>query len=360
MTTHDDFAIAFTRDEISDHVITLLATRSETEARDQFKLCTQSQWQYASAKKTLATGGWRKQLVPCLYRPFDERWTIYDPSVLVHRRERVNAHLLEPGNLALLATRMTKGDDFGHVFLSDKITEVISLSSKTSANAFVFPLFLRDPDGLAKCNRPNIDRRIIDAYIEIVGKAATPMAMFEYWYAVLFSPSYRRRYNEHLVRQFPRVPRPSSAELFQALCEHGKRLIELHLLKSSPKSHGANEGLLGKGDGSVAPGMPKFDAKDGKIWINAKQCFTGVSSAVWAFKIGSYEICKKWLSARRGRALSSDESRRFVTVLNALGGTIEEQSKIDRTIESYGGWPGAFRLVGGAVATASVSTEDDD
>jgi predicted helicase len=360
LTTHDDFAIAFTRHEISDHVTTLLATKSEADARDQFKLCTQSQWQYADAKKVLATGAWRKQLVSCLYRPFDERWTVYDPSVLVHRRERVNAHLLEPGNVALLTTRMTKGDDFSHVFLSDKITEVISLSSKTSANAFVFPLFLRDPDGLVKRNQPNIDRQVSGAYTEIAGKAATPMAMFEYWYAVLSSPSYRRRYNELLIREFPRVPRPSSAEVFKALGEHGKRLIELHLLKTSPKSLGANDGLLGKGDGVVAPGMPKFDAKEGKIWINTKQWFAGASTAVWGFKIGSYEVCKKWLSARRGRSLSSDESRRFASVLNALRETIEEQGKIDRTIESYGGWPAAFRLVGGAVATVSVSTEEDD
>lgn len=360
LTTHDDFAIAFTREEISDHVTTLLATKSEADARDQFKLCTQSQWQYANAKKVLATGGWRKQLVSCLYRPFDERWTVYDPSVLVHRRERVNAHLLEPGNVALLTTRMTKGDDFNHVFLSDQITEVISLSSKTSANAFVFPLFLRDPDGLVKRNQPNIDRHVVAAYTDIAGKAATPMAMFEYWYAVLSSPSYRRRYNELLIREFPRVPRPSSTEVFKALGEHGKRLVELHLLKTSPKSLGPNDGLQGKGDGVVAPGMPKFDAKEGKLWINTKQWFGGVSAAVWGFKIGSYEVCKKWLSARRGRPLSTDESRRFALVLNALRETIEEQSKIDRTIETCGGWPDAFRLVAGATAAATVSPEEDD
>jgi hypothetical protein len=359
LTTHDDFAIAFTRDEISDHVATLLATKSESDARDQFKLCAQSQWQYANAKKVLASGEWRKQLVPCLYRPFDERWTVYDPSVLVHRRERVNAHLLEAGNIALLTTRMTKGDDFSHVFVSDKITEVISLSSKTSANAFVFPLLLRDPGGLVKRGQPNIDRRIVDAYTEIAGKAATPMAMFEYWYAILSSPSYRRRYNELLIREFPRLPRPSSPEVFRALSEHGKRLIELHLLKRSENPLRGNDELLGKGDGVVAPGMPRFDAKEGKIWVNTKQYFAGVSAAVWGFKIGSYEVCKKWLSARRGRSLSSDESRRFALVLNAIRETLEEQDKIDRLVESYGGWPGAFRLVGGAMATASVFTEVD-
>jgi hypothetical protein len=357
LTTHDAFAIAFTRDEMSAHVTALLATKTEAEARSQFKLCTQSQWQYANAKRILASGGWRKQLVPCLYRPFDERWTVYDSSVLVHRRERVNAHLLEPGNIALLTTRMTKGDDFGHVFVSDKITEVISLSSKTSANAFVFPLFIRDSDGLMNNKRPNIDSRIIDAYSKILGKVATPMEMFEYWYAVLHSPSYRQRYNELLIREFPRVPRPAVAEVFWELSAHGKNLIELHLLKNTSKKLAAKDGLHGKGDGIVTSGMPRFDAKGGKIWINTEQYFSGISADVWGFKIGSYQVCSKWLSAKRGRSLSNDEARRFAGVLWALRGTLQEQSRIDKTIESHGGWPNAFCLSGGPVVT---STEDDN
>jgi len=359
VTTHDHFAIAFTREEISDHVTTLVATTSEADARNQFKLCTQSQWQYANAKKVLITGEWRKQLVSCLYRPFDERWTVYDPSVLVHRRERVNAHLREPGNIALLTTRMTKGDDFNHVFVSDKIAEVISLSSKTSANAFVFPLFRRDHDGLFECCQPNIDRQIMSAYSDIAGKAATPLAMFEYWYAVLCSPSYRHRYNDLLIREFPRLPRPSSAEVFEALGKHGKRLVELHLLTTLSKSLEPSDGLQGKGDKVVATGMPKFDADEGKIWINKKQWFACVSAAVWEFKIGSYLVCKKWLSARRGRALTHDESLRFALVLKALSETLEEQSKIDRTIETYGGWSDAFRPIRSAAATISDSLEND-
>jgi hypothetical protein len=345
LTTHDDFAIAFTRQELEDNVKQLLATKSESDARAKFKLCGQSQWQYANAKRALSSGDWREQITTCLYRPFDERWTVYDPNVLVHRRERVNSHLIEPGNLALLTTRMTKGDDFGHVFVSDKITEVICLSSKTSANAFVFPLFVRDSDELRTDAQPNIDRKILEAYAAILPKKdLVPMALLEYWYAILNSPSYRRRYNGLLIREFPRVPRPSSEALFRELRAHGKQLIELHLLRKPTKGKPSQVGLSGAGDNQVAAGMPRFDEAKRRIWINAKQYFAGVDPQVWAFKIGSYEICRKWLSGRRGRALAEEECERFSNILDALRGTLKEQVAIDQVIDQYGGWPNAFHV----------------
>lgn len=340
LTTHDDYAIAFTKQEIEANVAALVATRTEGEARDRFKLCSQAQWHYQQAKKALAGGAWRKQVVQCLYRPFDVRWTVYNPHVLVHRRERVNAHLCEPGNLALLTTRMTKGDDFSHVFVSDKITEVICLSSKTSANAFVFPLFLRAESALLAGmeERPNIDSSVMKAYQTLAGKSASPRAIFYYWYAILNSPAYRSRYNALLIREFPRVPRPLTKEAFVALSALGKRLVDAHLLE---KVAGASR-LRGRGDDIVAAGMPKYDEAGSRIWINDEQYFADVGADVWAFRIGSYEVCRKWLSARKGRALTSEECKRFTGVLEALRATISEQESIDKAIDLHGGWPGAF------------------
>jgi predicted helicase len=86
VTTHDEFAISWTREEALDKVERLLATSSEIDARQLFTLCSQSQWNYARAKKELADGAWRQQAIPLLYRPFDVRWTIWNSNVSVHRR----------------------------------------------------------------------------------------------------------------------------------------------------------------------------------------------------------------------------------------------------------------------------------
>ena len=345
LTTHDSFAISFSKKNSIANVETLLASKSEDDARGFFKLCSQAQWQYEVAKAALQGNGWRKHVRPCLYRPFDERWTVYEPHVLVHRRERVNSHLLELGNLALLTTRMTKGDDFSHVFVSDKITEVICLSSKTSANAFVFPLFLRDDQrtlrGLETLGtRSNISPKILKAYRALFGKAVTSRTVFMYSYAILHSPAYRRRYNNRLTREFPRIPKPRVARLFSALAKSGERLVTAHLFEDST----AKRRLQGTGNGVVGVGMPKFDPQKKRININRTQYYEPVSEEVWKFRVGSYEVCKKWLTVRRGRLLSNEDASRFSQMIDAIEATIEEQKEIDEVIAKHGGWPSGFEV----------------
>jgi predicted helicase len=343
LTTHDRFAIAFTEAKMKVNVETLARTRNEKQARATFKLCGQAQWQYATARAVLRRSRWHEQIRSCLYRPFDRRWTVYDPAVLVHRRERVSSHLLAPGNLALLTTRMTKGDDFGHVFVTDRIAEVICLSSKTSVNAFVFPLYLRDEAASHAGNdaprfRSNINPRIFDAYRALVGDAATPRAIFDYCYALLFSQAYRKRYNPYLIREFPRVPRPSTGELFNELVVCGATLVKAHLLECAPMQ----SRLCGSGDNVVAPRMPKFDPERQRLSINSSQYLEGVGARVWEFRIGSHWVCKQWLSARRGLVLSADDCVRFSSIVEAIEVTLAERDKVDAVISRHGGWPGAF------------------
>ena len=93
VTTHDEFAISWTKEEAIAKVDRLLATATEAEARQLFTLCSQKQWSYDRAKSELADGAWRSKVTPILYRPFDVRWTIWDSNVAVHRRERAMRHM---------------------------------------------------------------------------------------------------------------------------------------------------------------------------------------------------------------------------------------------------------------------------
>lgn len=94
VTTHDDFAVSFSKEEAEQKVRKLVATGSESEARKKFKLCSQSQWNYKIAKEELAKINIAAAATQLSYRPFDARWTIWDKNVAVHRRERVMRHML--------------------------------------------------------------------------------------------------------------------------------------------------------------------------------------------------------------------------------------------------------------------------
>ena len=113
VTTHDEFAISFTEEEQIEKVNALLATRDETAARMLFRLCSQSQWDYAQAKTELRRRKWQEAIVPVLYRPFDVRFTVYDRHVAVHRRERVSQQMLNRRNRALISCRQRSVQ--GHV-----------------------------------------------------------------------------------------------------------------------------------------------------------------------------------------------------------------------------------------------------
>ena len=95
-TQHDEFAISFTAAEAAAKVKALLATSNEQEARELFSLCAQSQWTYVRAKAELPKLNIKAATISVTYRPFDNRFSVYNRNVLVHRRERVSSHLSHP------------------------------------------------------------------------------------------------------------------------------------------------------------------------------------------------------------------------------------------------------------------------
>ena len=176
VTTHDQFAISFSPEDAQRKVATLLSTENEGEARKHFRLCTQDQWSYERAKIELPKIDLDGETTAVLYRPFDRRWTVWDRNVAVHRRERVMGELRK-GTLALVTSRMTKGEEFKHVQISDMPIEAICMSPLTSNNGFAFPLL---KDGVETFGQ--VFRDFLDGHY---GEHYDPEQILGYIYAVL-------------------------------------------------------------------------------------------------------------------------------------------------------------------------------
>ena len=321
VTTHDQFAISFSKEEAIDKVERLVATSNETEARRLFRLCSQSQWNYQEAKKKLKGGDWRNKVVPILYRPFDMRWTVWDSQVAVHRRERVMTHLLAE-NVALITSRQTKGETFKHVQVTDKIAEVICMSGKTSNNGFLFPLYLYDLGGEQTENLAHDFRTYLD---RLYDHPYTPEEILGYIYAVLHAPAYRARYAEFLRIDFPRIPFPEQASDFESLSALGWELMQAHLLREVPA-----QGLgsyQGRGNNEVV--KPRHAEAEEALYINETQYFAPVPAQVWNFHIGGYQVLAKYLKDRKGRVLTLDEINNVEDVANVLAFTIAQMAAID-------------------------------
>jgi len=260
-------------------------------------------------------------------------------------------HMLGGQNLALVTSRMTKGEIFRHVQVTKNIVEVICMSPKTSNNGFVFPIYLYPtlqsdfdyehwPRG--KNGRiPNLDKDFVTELAEKIDlkfisdgrgdlkKRFGPEDMLGYIYGIFHSPEYRKRYAEFLKVDFPRVPMPPDKDIFVRICRIGQELIKLHLLEAKILEDEKQwPGFPVKGDSVVAKGYPKYVAhadepQKGKVYINKDQYFEGIRPEIWEFYIGGYQVCEKWLKDRRERTLSYDDINHYQKVVVALGETIQ-------------------------------------
>lgn len=342
VTTHDEFAISWSRDESIKKVESLLATASEEEARDLFRLCSQNQWKYHRAKQELADGQWQEKVIPILYRPFDIRWTVYDKNVAVHLRSRASANMLNE-NLALCTTRSIEiSRGWEHCLVSRNLIQHHTVSIK-EVN-YLFPLYIyptRSEDLLdepAPERRPNLSEDFMTALKAAQGRAISPEDTLAYLYAVLYTPGYRTRYADFLRRDFPRVPLTSNTRLFGRLVELGHELIGLHTLQTVPPRI-TGYPIAGTGEVVKVRFGIEAGAEAGKVWINDAQYFDAVPQAVWDMHIGGYRVAEKWLKDRRGRLLTYDDITHYQNVVAALARTLAIQTELDDAVDAAGGWP---------------------
>lgn len=346
VTARDGFVIDFDKAELKRRIIMFRNLDLPDEVISQtFGLKDTRGWKMSEERKRLAKDvKWEEKFQRVLYRLFDIRWIYYTQQMVDWPRPEVMQNMLH-SNLALETSRMTKGEEFGHAFVSQNISEVILLSPKTSNNAFVFPLYLYpSPDSHSENlfdtptteKKPNISEQVQKELKEKLKKVPMPEKFFSYIYAILYAPSYRKRYAEFLKSDFPRIPIPSNAKLFAELVKMGQELVDLHLLKLKKL-----EKPLAKFEGSGEAKMEvrKYDEKKKAVRINDRQCFTGIPLEVWAYHIGGYQVLDKWLKDRKGRILGSEDIRHYCRVATALAETIKLQKKIDAMIKKYGGWP---------------------
>ncbi|MDP3183023.1 MAG: type ISP restriction/modification enzyme [Desulfobaccales bacterium] len=318
VTTHDEFAISFDKEEAIRKVKQLLDTKIETEARKLFTLCSQNQWNYERAKIQLANGKWKTETAEILYRPFDKRWTVFNSNVAVHRRERVMRHMLAGENVGIITTRLTK-DDWS-ALATDQICA--HKSGSRYDISYLFPLYLylfkgkERIENIAPAFRQFIDKKY--------GHHYEPEEILGYIYAVLHSPTYRRKYAEFLKIDFPRIPFVDDHTTFEKLAALGRQLVQAHLLKDIPATLKVE---VTKGSDAVE--KPVYAAPQQRLYFNAEQYFAPVPEDVWNFHIGGYQVLDKYLKSRKGRELSLDEKENIMNVIKVLRFTIDRMQEID-------------------------------
>lgn len=332
----DQFAISFDRPDIESRAKDMMGTSlSDDEIAEKYNVKGNRDWNIKSARESMRSEkNWRSKIIQCAYRPFDYPYCFFGTEFMDYPRRELLDHVAGKDNICLVVSRQIGTADWRHAFVADGPPNDCLISDQSSEANYVFPLWrignqsTDKNENLSSGFRTFIDCRYEHHYTieEILG----------YVYAVLYAPTYRKRYAEFLRIDFPRVPFAQKAGDFDALSELGWELVEAHLLRNVP--HKGLAKYHGKGDHAVE--AVRYLPKQQSISINDTQSFRPVPQAVWDFHIGGYQVLDKYLKSRKGRKLSLDEIDHVAAVADSLAFTVEQMAKIDKAYQDAFGQRG--------------------
>ena len=391
-TERDRVSIHFTRKE-AEAAVRDFRTLSTEELRKKYELDKDSRdWSVDRAKRDTLDNPSNKLFAPILYRPFDVRYTWFSGKakgfIGTPARELMN-HLFGKENIALCSLRQARRGQTDTFFAAQGLVckDIVSIFDIGT----VFPLYLY-PNGESEeqaelvphenGRRPNFSAEFIKCFTETVGlkfiadgrgdlkKTSGPEDIFSYIYAIFHSQSYRDRYAEFLKLDFPRVPVTSERRLFSRLCACGEKLVALHTMREGdtddisfdvPGGNVVEQVVYVPPQAAVGDDVRNLTSKTGaeeaeeksepphvgthkagkmgRVYINGKQYFEGITPKVWEFRIGGYQVCEKWLKDRKGRTLGADEIEHYQRTVSALAETRTLMAQIDSLIADHGGWP---------------------
>ena len=343
VTARDRLTIRWSKDEVWD-IVRAFSQMDEELARQAHELGKDARdWKVTLAQQDLLDSGpKRKNVVPILYRPFDVRHTYYtgrSRGFICMPRQDVMHHMLAGENLVLNTCRQIVSETWQHCLVTNDITESCCVSNKTREIGYAHPLYIyptADRDDLFAPlepteRQPNLNPNLLAALANAHGSEPLPEAIFHYIYAILHAPTYREKYAEFLRSDFPRVPFTADKSLFTKIASLGKRLSDLHLL-TSPELDPPACRFEGAGDSVVmrtkAQGF-HYNPDECRMYINKTQHFGPISPDVYAYRIGGYQVCDKWLKDRKDRHLELNGIRTYCQMVTAIGITIEIQQELD-------------------------------
>ena len=331
----DPFVITESKEKLLEHVGDFLSNDyGEEELKQKYKL----------GKNYV---GWiieNKKKIKINYRLFDEKWTVFNNDLLWRWRFETMQHFLKGKNVGLVTCRQTRSSQkFFHSFITNKIIEACLISNRGNEINYLFPLYLyNDPIEIENGNGdtdivklPNLREEIVKQITkklnltfinekENTKNTFAPIDILDYIYAILHSPTYRKKYQGFLKIDFPRVPYPREKKSFWHFVKLGGELRQVHLLENSILKH-----YITRYPKSGTNEVEKIIYTGGRVYINKRQYFANVPEIAWQFYIGGYQPAQKWLKDRKNKVLSTEDINHYQKIIVALVQTDKIMKKID-------------------------------
>ena len=384
-TNRDTFLVDIDLDRLKARLVEYFDTdlsHDEIAQRYPSSMKTTAKFDARAVRETLLTHGGpnANSFTRFSYRPFDNRWLYWEAESGLLDTPCVDykPHVFE-GNLWIEARKREAREAFSRGTLIRHLGDNFG-----NGMSYFFPAWLRD-DALGNdahnSRRPNLSGAA-QRYLKHLN--ASVEDLFHHVLAVLHDPTYRETNADALRMDWPRIPLPGwpdgdaseAAEILARSAVRGRELAALldpdtpvpdvttgtlrpdiatiavpatvdgRNMDGEDFALTAGWGHYGTGE-AVMPGQGRIVERDytaderaalgetisvlGQttfdIYLNGNAYWVcNVPAAVWRYKLGGYQVLKKWLSYRErgvlGRALRSEDVWYFTEVARRIGAIV--------------------------------------
>ncbi|MFT2669711.1 type ISP restriction/modification enzyme [Helicobacter pylori] len=274
------------------------------------------------------------------YRPFDIRKVYYDTKKLERARENTFRHIYPhpptnpktPNqtrkNVALITSRrFCQSQKSGVGFVSNKISDLRTWTCPGMEGVdYVNPLY----------HNSNYTENFTPEFRSFIDKhynhSFEPLEILGYVYALLYSPNYRKRYEEFLKIDYPKILFTENKDLFRALSLLGIELIGLHVLNQESLNYSfekLKDATIGESCYIEAhernPIIKKPSHNEQRLYINHSAYFVGVSQEIYDYRIGGYCVLDKYLKSHKDESCDFDH---VTNIIKVIARTIEIQKTL--------------------------------
>ncbi len=225
----------------------------------------------------------KKFLTTSLYRPYVTKKFYYD-KIIIHRTYQMpNIFPMEDKK----ENRLIWLTIHKQVPFSAGCTNKISDHGMGSRISQFLPFYRYDESG----NRlDNITEWGLNQFrTHYKDKKISREDIFHYVYAVLHNPEYRKKYEQNLKRELPRVP---FYENFPQWVNWGKSLMNLHINYETVEPYPLERTDLP--EPKISKPRLKADKDAGKIIIDAVTTLSGIPEIAWEYRLGTYSALQ-WI-----------------------------------------------------------------
>ncbi len=153
----------------------------------------------------------------------------------------------------------------------------------------------------------------------------------------MYSPNYRKRYEDFLKADYPKILFTKNKNLFRVLSLLGIELIGLHVLNQESLNYSfekLKDATIGEScyieaieahERNPIIKKPSHNEPEKRLYINHSAYFSGVSQEIYDYRIGGYCVLDKYLKSHKNESCDFEH---VTNIIKVIACTIEIQKTL--------------------------------